>query len=50
MDTALLRAMRVTLTGAAVAFLAACGGDANEEGAATPTRQASRPSERPPAT
>jgi putative membrane protein len=28
--------MRLSLTAAAVTFLAACGGDANEEGAATP--------------
>src|SRR5918992_1563553 len=36
METALSRTMRLTLTAATVAFLAGCGGDANEEGAATP--------------
>jgi putative membrane protein len=36
METALSRTMRLTLTAATVAFLAGCGGDANEQGAATP--------------
>ena len=36
MDTAVSRTMRLSLTAAVVAFLAGCGGDANEEGAATP--------------
>ena len=35
MNTALLRTIRLSLTAAAVLGLAACGGDANEQGAAT---------------
>jgi putative membrane protein len=37
MHTILGRAMRLSLTTAAIGFLVACGGDANEEGAATDT-------------
>ena len=36
MHTELSRTMRLSLITGAVAFLAACGGDANEQGAATP--------------